>query len=160
MKRLLPSVLALGPNRHPGDQVRDGERFCRHYLDKAFRGWDMWLEPSEYDDSLQLLLTQLSRLAQGFDQGRNESFASYARSIIPKRAVDVGPRRILGRNGQRLHERWYPLDDHALRRHALESHTPQPGDPDPHSGTDQRGLPGERDRRRARAIDVLGIRAA
>ena len=160
-QRLLTGVLPVGPNRHPADQVADAEKFCRHYLNRAFRGWnDMWLPQADYDDSLSRLITNLTDLAARFDEERNESFASYARQIIPKRAVDVGPRRLLGRNGNRRHERFYPLDDHSLRQSTRNLDAPEPLDPDPDRGEDGGRLRARRDRDRARSLHILGLRAA
>jgi hypothetical protein len=160
-RRHLTSQLAVGPNRHPSDQVKDGERFCRHYLDRAFDGWTMFLEEAEYDDSLQLLMIELQKLADRFDEGRNDCFASYARQIIPKRAADVGPRRILGRNGNRLAERWFALDEEAATRDRVREPDPAwTGDPDPDRRPAPGGLQADRDRERARAAAVLGLTTA
>jgi hypothetical protein len=163
-RRLLSCTLTIGPNRHPQDQIRDAEAFCRTALDDAFDGWGMYLRPDDYDESLSLLITHLWRLNERFDPGRNDCFANYARSIIPKRAADVGPRRLLGRNGNRIHDYIYdPLDEEPTRQNPTTSqpHTPlshQQSHPDPDRGTDDPGLLALRDRERAWAAGVLGVR--
>lgn len=160
-RRLYATPLPIGPNRHPHDQVRDAESFCRRYLDDAFDGWGMYLRPEDYDDSLSLLITHLWRLSERFDPGRNDSFANYARSIIRKRAADVGPRRLLGRNGSRLNEYQHDeLDTSTPGSHTRETQSLEQSNPDPYRGTDDRRVLDDRDRQRAWAANVLGVRTA
>jgi hypothetical protein len=159
IRKLYTAPLPIGPNRHPQDQVRDAEAFCRRYLDDAFDGWGMYLRPDDYDDSLALLITHLWRLSQRFDPERNDSFANYARSIIPKRAADVGPRRLLGRNGTRTNDYLFDeLDESTRASHTRPTLTHQPSHEDPDRGTDDERLQAERDRQRAWAARILGVR--
>lgn len=158
-KRLYPTTLSIGPKRHPADQVRDAEAFCRSYLDREFDRMGHYERGDDYDESLSLLITHLWRLNETFDRERNDCFANYARSIIPKRAYDVSVRRLLGRNGARL-----PIYDFDQLDEAPGGSRPEPTQPelessaDPDRGSDDPGLLALRDRERAWAAGVLGIR--
>jgi len=157
--RLLGTTLTVGPNRHPNDQVKDAEAFCRHYLDTAFDGWGMYLRPDDYDESLSLLITQLWRLNETFDRERNDCFANYARSIISRRAADVGPRRILGRNGNKISDYLYDdLDESTQGSRPDEALTHQPGHQDPDRREYPGWLPTDTAGREAWAARLLGVR--
>ncbi len=159
--RMLPVTLAIGPNRHPQDQVKDAEAFCRTYLDEAMRrnNMDLRTRPEDYDDSLQLLIAVLWRLNTTFREEANTCFADYARTIIRKRAYDVCPRRLLGRTGNRkpdyLHDQ---LDESTPGNRHLEALPQLTSDEDPHSRPTLGRLPDPRDRHFAWAAAVLGIR--
>lgn len=160
-QRLYHAPLPIGPARHHADQIRDAEAFCRRYLDQAFEEWGHFERPDDYDDSLAILIVHLWRLAETFDAERNDCFAAYARSIIPKRAVDVGPRRLLGRNGAKLPGYLADtLDESAAAGRPREALATLPSGPDPDRQPDDRRLQAQRDRSRAWAAGVLGVRAA
>lgn len=158
--RLLPGTIALGPNRHPHDQIRDAEAFCRHELDAAMRARNMDLDdrPEDYNDSLQLLIAALWRLNERFDSERNDCFANYARSIIRKRAIDVAPRRLLGRNGNRKADYLHDLLDESHYARQLGAALPDlTGDEDPNRRSTLGRIPDHGDRGFAWATSVLGI---
>lgn len=158
-RRLYPDPLPVGPNRHPHDQIRDAEAFCRRYLDEAFDGWGMWLRPDDYDESLSLLIVHLWRLGDTFNPERNDCFANYARTIIPKRAADVGPRRLLGRNGTRTNDYLFErLDESDHGHRPLQALPTEPSSENPHWGPTRRGLQPHRNSNIAWAATILGVR--
>lgn len=160
-QRLYPRPVPIGPNRHPADQIKDAEAFARYYLDAEFEKIGMYLEHDEYTETLSLLITHLWRLSERFDPERNDCFANYARSILPNRAYDVGPRRILGRNGIKLPERHHEqLDESTLNRRHDPPLPDQQSNQDPDRGPDAQRLQTERDRERAWALHILGCRPA
>lgn len=157
-RRLYATPLALGPNRHPRDQVRDAESFCARYLKREFDKMGHYEHDSEYDDSLGLLITHLWRLSETFDPERNDCFANYARTIIPKRAYDVSVRRLLGRNGNRAHNHdWDPLDESTAGSGTRAPQSLEQSNPDPDRGSDDRRLLANRNRDRAWAAGYLGV---
>ena len=131
---LTPNGRWLIPYRDP---IRDTEAFCDTLLREAFDEWGHFERPHEYDESLSLLIHRALRLEATYDPARSDSFADYARYILKRRAADVGPRRLLGRNGNRTHDYQHdPLDESTPRHRPqqpldpLESHqTPDPGSP-------------------------------
>ena len=158
--RLYHTPFAIGPNRHPKDQIRDAESFCRSYLEIAMRENIPFMSDSDFEDSLSLLITELWRLSERFRPDENDCFADYARSLISKRAIDVSVRRLLGRNGNKLDDYLHDTLDESTRGRRLQTpHPDQPGDTDPDRGTDDRGLQRERARREAWAARILGVRA-
>ena len=166
--RIYPQPVLIGCTRKPNgqpatiypDPVRDAEAFCARYLEDAFQHWGMYLRDDDWEDSLQELIRHLLRLEQIFDPERNDSFANYARSIIPRRAVDAGPRRILGRTGNRLNDYQHDqLDETAPDHRPIDALTAEPGDQDPDRRQDHRRLQPHRDRQEAWAHTLLGLRA-
>jgi hypothetical protein len=157
---LYPRPFAIGPNRHPADQIRDAEAFCRSYLDIAMRENIPYMPDAEYEDSLAMLITDLWRLAERFKADQNDCFADYARSIIRNRAIDRTVRRLLGRNGNRLNDYLHDTLDESTRGSRLQQADPLlTGDTHPDRGADDRGLQPERARNEAWAATVLGLRA-
>jgi hypothetical protein len=162
--------LLLGARRHPNgtilqtypDPVHDAVRFCKRIMDEAMANWGMHLEPEEYEDSIQELLIHAVRLEKRFDPERNDSFAGYARAVLSQRAVDAGPRRIIGRTGNRLAERQHEELDEASagKPQPWESHTPIPSDPGDHHLTDLGRLQSRGDSSQLRYESVLGVGAS
>jgi sigma-70-like protein len=72
-------------------------------LDRALDSWGMYLRPEEFDDTLSELIALVWKLEARFDPDKAESFSAYASWIVSQRAVDYGPRRVLGRHGTRTH---------------------------------------------------------
>lgn len=95
---------------HP-EPIEDVEEFCRRLLDRALDNFSMYLRPEEYDDSLMELITLAWRLEGRFDPDKGQSFRAYATWIISQRAVDHGPRRVLGRHGTRTHNYMSPSEN-------------------------------------------------
>lgn len=158
-RRLYPQGLAIGPNRHPGDQIRDAEAFCRSYLEIAMRENMPFMSDSDYEDSLSLLIDTVWLLSERFKADENDCFADYARSIIPNRAIDATVRRLLGRNGHRLHDYLHDeLDESAQRRGLQPAEPDEPGHEDPDRGRTHGGVQSERARREAWAAAILGCR--
>lgn len=87
---------------HP-DPVIDAEDFCRRILDRVFDSWGMYLRGEEYNDTLSELIALVWKLEARFDPDKGQSFKAYAGWMVSQRAVDYGPRRVLGRHGTRTH---------------------------------------------------------
>ena len=152
---LTPNGRWLNPNRDPN---RDTEAFCNTLLKEAFDEWGHFERPHEYDESLSLLIHRALRLEATYDPARSDSFADYARYILKRRAADVGPRRLLGRNGNRTPDYQHdPLDESTPRGQPGHALDPQPGDQDPDRGQASGRLQAERDRDRARSQRILGL---
>ena len=164
-KRIYTQKIQIGGTRHNGhittpypDPIHDAELFVRRYLDEAFHTWGMYLRKEDYDDSVQELLRHLLRLEQIFNPERNDSFANYARSIIRRRAADAGPRRILGRNGNRLHNHLHDhIDESNPNSRHLQTHTQEPSNDHPDSNTTGTRLQHHRNRQETWAKRILGI---
>jgi hypothetical protein len=127
---------------HP-DPIHDGEAFITALVKTTLDEWGMYITTEEHDDLILDLLTEALKLEQTFDPQRNRSYAGYASWILRKRVVDLGPRKLLGRNGQRAAERSHDqLDDdhgggwnsdsHSSRNAAgaFSDTAPSPWDPD------------------------------
>jgi hypothetical protein len=153
--RLYPKPFSIGL-MHPGP-VLDAESFCRKQLEVAFDGWGMFLRPEWFEDSLAELIAILWQLESRFDPERTDTFERYARWIIAARAVDVGPRRILGRNGSRTNDYVFDELEVTSRDRLVEDfgawELSKAGD----SGQDGGWLDSNRDRREARAHAILGL---
>jgi hypothetical protein len=117
----------------------------------------MFLRPEFYDDSLMELVAILWGLESSFDPERTDRFDIYARWIVSARAVDVGPRRILGRNGSRIND--YVFDDleTSVGDRLVEDLGERQSDQVQNSGRDARWLQPDYDRKRARADAILGL---
>lgn len=121
MQRLYHAVFRVGasaydwrtkqPTYWHSGPVNDAEMFCRKILDRALDQFGMYFRPDEYDDTLQELIIILQRLERRYDPDKTKTFEQYARWILPQRAIDVGPRRVLGRRGTRLHDYMAPTGD-------------------------------------------------
>ena len=137
--------------------VNDGEAFCRKHLDAAFDSWGMFLRPDHYDDSLSELVLILLELEKRFNPERTDSFDLYARWIISARAVDVGPRRILGRNGSRVNDYIFDELDATVGDRLVEDLGARESDQVQNSGRDARWVQPGYDRERARCDAILGL---
>lgn len=143
---------------HP---IRDAEMFAAFHLDKAFEKWGMYLPEDTYTDTLNELIHHLWRMEEKFDPERNDSFENYARTYLPKRAADVGPRRILGRNGNRVNDYLHEELDADLQGPGLGQPFPgERGDGGFDRAEAPGQLPGERDRDHARYLDIIRLRDA
>ncbi len=143
---------------HP---IRDSEMFAAFHLDKAFEKWGMYLPEDAYTDTLNELIHHLWRMEEKFDPERNDSFENYARTYLPKRAADVGPRRILGRNGNRVNDYLHEELDADLQGPGLgQPFTREQGDSEVDWGEAEGKLSGERDRENARYLDILRLHDA
>lgn len=91
------------PSKWYVDPIDDVEVFCKRHLDSALSGWGMYLRPEEFADTVQELVIAVWKLEGRFDPDKASSFSAYASWIISQRAVDFGPRRVLGRHGTRTH---------------------------------------------------------
>src|SRR5262249_55672253 len=140
------------------DPIHDAEAFCHQLLKDAFDEWGHYQRPDEYDESLQELIIRAFRLEQTYDPERSTSFADYARYILRLRAAEAGPRRLLGRNGNRIHDYLHETLEPGTERdrpgHPLG---PQPSDTDRDRGAHAGRLPDQRDRDRARRHAILGL---
>jgi len=141
---------------HPGP-VQDAEAFCRKLLDDAFDSWGMFLRPEFYDDSLADLIIILQRCEAKYDPGRTDTFERYSRWIISQRAVDVGPRRVLGRNGSRINDYLFDELETTIGDRLVEDLGAWEGDQTEDCGRDARWLHPDYDRARARADAILGL---
>lgn len=174
MKRLYSEAVVVGCQAPEGQKcqgkcrkhfaqckpVWDAEAFCRYHLDRAFKKFpngEMFLRGEEHEDSVSLLIFHLIRMEKTFDHERNDSFENFAKTYLPKRAVDVGPRRVLGRNGNKLHNYLFEELDETAKGTGHVSFEPEGGgNPSLGRGDDARGLQSERDRRTIRALRFLG----
>lgn len=91
--------------------MEDTEEFCRRILDRALDSWSMFLREAEYDDTLMELIAQVWKLEGRYDPDKAASFTAYATWIVSQRAVDYGPRRILGRHGTRTNDYMSPHEN-------------------------------------------------
>ena len=168
--RLHPQPILIGARRRDDgailetypEPIRDAGAFCQRLVDDSLRNWGMHITNEEYEDVVADMLALLCQLERNFDPRRTPSFAGYARFILGRRAVDLVPRKLLGRNGQRIADRSHEeLDDRALDvAGSHEAVTTQPGDHADDRHADDGRLQGDRDRRAAWAHSVLGLRAA
>jgi DNA-directed RNA polymerase specialized sigma24 family protein len=143
------------------DPILDAEAFCNGLLKEAFDEWGHYERPDEYDEALQELLIRALRLERTYDPERSQSFADYARYILRRRAADVGPRRLLGRSGNRIHDYLHDtLEPGAGTSEPGEPLGTRSSDPNRDWGDDAVWLPPERNRERARRHAVLGLPAA
>ena len=139
---------------HP---IRDAELFASFHLDKVFEKWGMYLPEEEYEESLDQLIHHLWRMEEKFDPERNDSFENYARTYLPKRAADVGPRRLLGRNGNRVNDYLHEELEESNAGHGLgQPLGEEPADSLGYWGGDDLRIQSSRDRRKAQAIYLLG----
>lgn len=121
MQRISSQIIKVGacaydwrthrPSKWHPDPVEDVEEFCRRLLDRVLDNFSMYLRPEEYDDSLMELIALAWRLERRFDPDKGQSFRAYATWIISQRAVDHGPRRVLGRHGTRTHNYMAPSEN-------------------------------------------------
>jgi hypothetical protein len=143
--------------------VWDAEAFARYHLDRAFERFPagaMYLRDDEYEDSLSALIFHLVRMEKTFDHDRNDSFEGFAKTYLPKRAVDVGPRRVLGRNGNKLHNYLFEEFGEAVQGAGSGGFDTQVAqDPDVDWGADERELQSRRNRRILAAASLLGLAA-
>ena len=140
------------------DPIRDAEAFCHTLLQEAFDEWGHYERPDEYDEALQELLIRALRLEQTYDPERSQSFADYARYILKRRAADVGPRRLLGRTGNRIHDYLHDTLEPGTGEHQPgRAEHQEPSDTDRDRRTDAGRLPNQRDRERARRHTILGL---
>ena len=119
--RLYPHTIKAGAcaynwkNHQPSvwysEPIDDVEDFCRRLLDRALESWSMFLRPDEYDDTLQELVILVWKLESRYNPDKGASFRQYAAWIVSQRAVDYGPRRVLGRHGTRTHNYMSPSED-------------------------------------------------
>lgn len=113
VKRLSDARIKLGacaydwhtkrPSKWHQDPINDTEDFCRRLLDRALDSWGMYLREEEYNDTLSELIALVWKLEARFDPDKGQSFKQYAGWMVSQRAVDYGPRRVLGRHGTRTH---------------------------------------------------------
>ena len=140
---------------HP---IRDAELFASFHLDKVFEKWGMYLPEEEYEESLDQLIHHLWRMEEKFDPERNDSFENYARTYLPKRAADVGPRRLLGRNGNRVNDYLHEeLGEGTSGTGFFQSHAEGTEYSASDWGGSRERLQAERDRAEAQAIAILGL---
>jgi hypothetical protein len=143
--------------------VWDAEAFCRFHLDRAFKKFpngEMFLRGEEHEDSVSLLIFHLIRMEKTFDHERNDSFENFAKTYLPKRAVDVGPRRVLGRNGNKLHNYLFEEFGETVQGAGSGGFDTQVAqDPDVDWGADERELQSRRNRRILAAASLLGLAA-
>ena len=112
-KRLSDAAIKLGacaydwqtkrPTKWHPEPINDTEDFCRRLLDRALDSWGMYLRDEEYNYTLSELIALVWKLEGRFDPDKGQSFRQYAGWIVSQRAVDYGPRRVLGRHGTRTH---------------------------------------------------------
>lgn len=164
-KRIYPQPIQIGGHRQNGritktypDPIHDAELFTRRYLDEALHTWGMYLRKEDYEDSIQELMRHLLRLEQIFDPERNDSFANYARTIIKRRAADAGPRRLLGRNGNQIHNHTHDhIDESNLHTRHNQTNPNQQSSDDPNWNTTPTRLQHHRNSPENWAKTILGI---
>lgn len=94
------AVTLLGSRLTLGD-VHDVEALCRRILDDTLGRLGAFLPHHDHEDALTHLIAEAWLLHQRFDTKRNDSFAGYARSVLPRRMIDYYRARF-GRGGARL----------------------------------------------------------
>lgn len=89
------------------DPIIDAEAWTAAMVERCIREdcGGMFVSRPERQEAAQDVLELLVQLERGFDADRGVSFAGYAASVVRLRLIDYIPRRLLGRNGERIAER-------------------------------------------------------
>jgi Sigma-70 region 2 len=115
----------------------------------------MHLREEEYNDTLAELIALVWKLEARFDPDKGQSFRQYAGWMVSQRAVDYGPRRVLGRHGTRTHN--YISQDFDERNSMGEPFDGFSLDSEEHSDSDFGRVLRERDSEITRHHNQLGF---